>query len=138
MQCCRGEWGFMPSDILKSVQKNKFTPSFASALSILHCSITVHNIRWHLLVQNQLCKQKDVKDLFKGSIKDTRTTSMMSFWCLYCKLWTIFAYCSDFSIINLEEVNASCDIINIILNTLVSKAYYEGLSLIKSRNPLKT
>ena len=34
MQCCRGEWGFMPSDILKSVQKNKFTPSVALALSI--------------------------------------------------------------------------------------------------------
>ena len=39
---------------------------------------------WHLLVQIQLWKyQNSLRNLFNFNIKDTRTTSITSFWCLY-------------------------------------------------------
>ena len=44
---------------------------------------------------------------FKVNNKDTRTTSLVSFWCLYCYLWTYFTPCSSASIVNFEQVNAS-------------------------------
>ena len=34
-------------------------------------------------------------------------TSMTSFWCLYCKLWADFTYCSGVSMVDFEKVNAS-------------------------------
>ena len=43
------------------------------------------NSNWQLLVQNQWWKhQKNVWDLFKINNKDTRTTSLMSFFCFCC------------------------------------------------------
>ena len=41
---------------------------------------------WHLLVQIQQWTkyQSNVWNLFKFNNKDTRTMSMMLFWCLYC------------------------------------------------------
>ena len=40
---------------------------------------------WDLLVQSQQWKhQNNVWKLFKFNSKDTRTTSFLSFWCLYC------------------------------------------------------
>ena len=51
---------------------------------------------WHLLVQSQHWKhQNNVWNLYKVNNKDTRATSMMSFWCLYCLLWTDFTYSSE-------------------------------------------
>ena len=44
--------------------------------------------------------------MFKVCNKDTWTTPMASFWCLYCSLWTYFALCSSVFIVNFEEVNA--------------------------------
>ena len=44
--------------------------------------------------------------MFKVNNKDTRTTSMTSFWCLYCYLWTYFTSCSSVSIFNFEHVIA--------------------------------
>ena len=39
----------------------------------------------HLLVQSHQWKhQGNVRNLFKCNNKDTRTTLMTSFWCLYC------------------------------------------------------
>ena len=35
--------------------------------------------------------------MFKVYNKDTRTTSVTSFWCLYCKLWTYSTPCSSVS-----------------------------------------
>ena len=36
--------------------------------------------------------------------KDTRTSSISTFWCLYCQLWTYFTPCSDVSVLNFEYV----------------------------------
>ena len=38
--------------------------------------------------------------------KLTLKTPMVSFWCLFCKLWIYFTPCSCVSIFNLEQVNA--------------------------------
>ena len=37
--------------------------------------------------------------------KDTRTTPMKSFWCLYCYLWRYFTPGSSVSIVDFEHVN---------------------------------
>ena len=44
--------------------------------------------------------------MFKVNNKDTKTTPMASFWCLYCKLLTYFIPCSNVSIARFEQVNA--------------------------------
>ena len=44
--------------------------------------------------------------MFKVNNKVTRTTSLTSFWCLYCWLWTYFTLRSSVFIANLEQVNA--------------------------------
>ena len=38
--------------------------------------------------------------------KDTRATSLESFWCLYCELWIYFVLCYSVSIVNFKQVNA--------------------------------
>ena len=43
--------------------------------------------------------------MFKVCNKDTRTT-LASFWCLYCELWTYFTPCFSVSIVNFEHGNA--------------------------------
>ena len=48
-------------------------------------------------------------NLFKVNNKDTRTTSMTSFWFLYCWLWIDFTRSSGVSIVNFEQVNKSWD-----------------------------
>ena len=48
---------------------------------------------WHLLVQWK--HQNNVWNLYKVNNKDTRATSMTSFWCLYCLLWADFTYSSE-------------------------------------------
>ena len=48
---------------------------------------------------------EQVVNMFKVNNKDTRTTPLPSFWCLYCWLWTYFTPCSV-SIFNFEQVNA--------------------------------
>ena len=44
--------------------------------------------------------------MFKVNNKDTRTTPMAFFWCLYCQFWTYFTPCSSASIVNFEQENA--------------------------------
>ena len=44
--------------------------------------------------------------MFKVNNKDTRLTSMVSFWCRYCERRTYFTPCSSVSIVNFEQVNA--------------------------------
>ena len=52
----------------------------------------------HLDAQSQQWKhQESLWNLFRFNNKDTWTTSMMSFWCLCCYLWTDFTYCSGVS-----------------------------------------
>ena len=43
----------------------------------------------------------------KDNNKETRTTPVASFWCLYCYLWTYSTSCSSVSIVNFENVIAS-------------------------------
>ena len=45
-------------------------------------------------------------DMFKVNNKNTRTTSMTSFWCLYCKLKTYLSPSSSVSV-DFEEINVS-------------------------------
>ena len=60
-----------------------------------------------LLIQSQLYKlKKKVWKMFKVNNKNTRTTSLMSWWCFYCLLWRHF---TPFSIafVDFEQVNLS-------------------------------
>ena len=47
-------------------------------------------------------------NLFEVNDKDT------SFWCLYCWLWTNVTYCSDVSVDDIKQVNASWVMISLI------------------------
>ena len=44
--------------------------------------------------------------MFKVNNKDTRTTPLASFWCLYCWFWTYFTPCSSVSTVIFEHVIA--------------------------------
>ena len=60
--------------------------------------------------------------------KDTRTTSITSFWCLYCKLWTYFTPCSCVSIVNFAHVIAGRDIKHMeILDRQIFYFYFKNL-----------
>ena len=48
-------------------------------------------------------------NIFKVNNKDTRTTPLASFWCLYSKLWTYFTPFSMVSIASFELVNADLE-----------------------------
>ena len=62
----------------------------------------------HLLVQSQQWKHwNNVPNMFKVNNKETKTTLMTSFWCLYCcYLWTYSTHCFGVSIVDFEQVNA--------------------------------
>ena len=45
--------------------------------------------------------------MFKVNNKNTRATSMTSFWCFYCSLLTYFISFPSVSIIDFEQVNVS-------------------------------
>ena len=56
------------------------------------------------LVQSQQQKyQNNMWNLFKVNNKDSRTTSLTSFYCLYC--WTDFIHCSGVSGVDFKQVN---------------------------------
>ena len=58
--------------------------------------------RWYLLVN--VTPKQSVKFVLSSN-KDTRKKSLMSFWCLYCELWTNFSVCSGIFIVEFELVN---------------------------------
>ena len=61
----------------------------------------------HLFVQSQTIKTpKQCENLFKVHNKYTRTTSLTSFSCIYCELWTGFTHCFGVYIFGLEQVNS--------------------------------
>ena len=45
--------------------------------------------------------------MFKVNNKDTRTTPMVTFWCLYCYFWRYFTPCSSVTIAKFEHINAN-------------------------------
>ena len=51
--------------------------------------------------------KKKVRNMFKGNCKDNRTTSLTSYWCLYCQLWTYFTSFSSAFSAEFEQVNVS-------------------------------
>ena len=50
--------------------------------------------------------RKTLWDMFKDNNKDIRTTSVTSFWCIYCWSWTCFGPFCSFSIVDFEQVIA--------------------------------
>ena len=71
---------------------------------MLWLSICVHQGRIYLFKSTMETPEQYVKSV-KVNNEDTRTT-MASFWCLYCYLWTDFTPCSGVSIADCEQVNA--------------------------------
>ena len=60
-----------------------------------------------LLVQSQQWKhQNNVWNLFKINNDDTRTTSITSFWGLYCYPKAVFTHRSSVSIVDFKQVNS--------------------------------
>ena len=53
----------------------------------------------HFFQSQQWKHQNNEWNVFKVNNKDTRTTSLTSFWCLYCWLWTNITHCLGISII---------------------------------------
>ena len=51
--------------------------------------------------------QNNVINQFKCSNKNTRTTSLTLFWCLYCWLQRDFTGCFDVCIVDFKQVNAA-------------------------------
>ena len=47
---------------------------------------------------------QNVWNLFNVNNKDTTTTAVTSFWCLYCYLWTDFTHCSGVSIAAFQKM----------------------------------
>ena len=45
-----------------------------------------------------------VRSMFKVNNKDTRTTSVTSFWCLYCQFWTYFTPFFSVSTVDVQQV----------------------------------
>ena len=84
--------------------QNKFSWRFQVFLLLALSNIP----RRYLLVQSQQWKlQNNMQRLFKGNNKDTRTKSVTSFLCLYCKSLNLFIHCSSISIVDIEQVNIS-------------------------------
>ena len=60
----------------------------------------------YIIVQSQQRKyENNVWNLSKIDNENTRLTSVTSFWCFYCQLWTYFTYCPDVYIVNFEQAN---------------------------------
>ena len=76
--------------------------------------------------------QNNAWNLFKVNNKDTRMTSLTSYWCLYCYLWTNFTQCSGVSTVDFEQVNANWDVDNHLFKN------NEKNLLCKKRSLLKT
>ena len=53
--------------------------------------------------------------MFKVNNKNTRTTSLTSFWCFYCQLQTYFAPFSRISIADFEQINIGWESISELL-----------------------
>ena len=67
--------------------------------STMDASCGIENKKWG----NSRNTRKGVKYVQLWN-KDTRTSSISTFWCLYGPLWTYFTPCSDVSILNFEYV----------------------------------
>ena len=78
---------------------------FSSAQPVFTC--------WNSTMETQ----EQYGNMFKVNNKDARTTSMTSFLCLYCYLWTYFTRCFGVSYIDFELVNAGWQyLINSVYN----------------------
>ena len=54
--------------------------------------------------------------IFKVNNKETRTTSMTSFWCIYCELWTYFTPFSSVFTVDVEQVNVYWEFLTLCEN----------------------
>ena len=55
---------------------------------------------------------KQLRNLFKVNNKDTKMTSLTSFWCLHSELWKKFTNCSDIPIVDFERITADWEHLN--------------------------
>ena len=68
---------------LKKIELDKKYLACTAYYESFNCRYIVTS--WYLLVQSQQWKhQNNMRNLFKVNRKDTRTTSLTLFWCLYC------------------------------------------------------
>ena len=68
---------------LKKIELDKKYLACTACCESFNCRYIVTS--WYLLVQSQQWKhQNNMRNLFKVNRKDTRTTSLTLFWCLYC------------------------------------------------------
>ena len=68
---------------LKKIELDKNYLACTACYESFNCRYIVTS--WYLLVQSQQWKhQNNTQNLFKVNRKDTRTTSLTLFWCLYC------------------------------------------------------
>ena len=68
---------------LKKIELDKKYLACTACYESFNCRYIVTS--WYLFVQSQQWKhQNNMRNLFKVNRKDTRTTSLTLFWCLYC------------------------------------------------------
>ena len=78
----------------------------------------------HLLIESPPRKhQNNAWNLFKVKNKDTRTKSLASFWCLYCKLWTYFTPFSSVYIVAHFDHTFDCGGKDLLFSVLFLKNY---------------
>ena len=70
--------------------------------------------------------------MFKVDNKNTRTTSLTSFWDFYCYLWTHFTRFSSVSIVDFEQVNVSWDNFNRPGHSRLKDKYSSGQKTIET------
>ena len=91
--------------IRKSVYKCEQVRSFLKKLlmiNLIFCAYYPANIYLFKFSNRNV---EMVWNMLQVSNKDTRTTSMTLFWCLYCELWTYFTSFSSVSIFDFETCN---------------------------------
>ena len=85
----------------KNLSSNVFIADFKQ---VNVCSANIY------LFKSTIETLRKVWNMFKGNNKNIRTTSMMSFWCFYWKLWTYFTPFSSVSIVEFEQVNVNWEV----------------------------
>ena len=74
---------------------------FSELIRINDFVLNTYPANIYLLKVNRNTKKK-VWDMFIVNNKNTRTTSMVAFWCFYGQLWTYFTSFSSVSVVNFE------------------------------------
>ena len=82
----------------------------------------------YLLKVNKLKLQNNMWNLLKVNSKDTRTVSM-TFWCLYCLLWTDF---NHFNVANVSIAQVNAGWKNLFLKRRLTKFHYKAAKVLEN------